>query len=79
MIALPDTRSDGLCVVCERKRAVTKDRRLCLPCLRRLIRRISPGNDRLGSRRTPDQQQAWDHDPSPWQEIAIRALEEGPV
>jgi hypothetical protein len=39
---LPDARLDGQCVDCEKKPAVTNDKRFCIRCLRKRIREANP-------------------------------------
>jgi hypothetical protein len=73
---LPDPRPDGLCANCYKKPVVTRDRRFCQSCLSLLVRLRNPGSVALHSRRTRDQKQAWDQEPSPATENAIRALED---
>ena len=39
---LPEPRGDGKCCGCKRQKAITRDNRFCLRCLRALIDRINP-------------------------------------
>ena len=49
---LKDPRTDGLCIDCEEKPAVTNDGRLCKRCLKKRIYQATPDtfhtSDRLG-------------------------------
>lgn len=72
---LPEPRKDGVCCECGRRDAVTKDGRFCRPCLKSLVAKLSPGWTGR-SNRTSDQQQARETEPSPWQETAVRAMED---
>ena len=58
--------------------AVTQDGRLlCLRCLKQQINRDTPIVGALAGRlRTQDQKQAPEYDSNPWQEVAIRRLED---
>lgn len=43
---LPDVRPDGFCAECGEKPAITTDGRFCRPCLKSLVRHLSPGPTR---------------------------------
>jgi hypothetical protein len=76
---LPDPRPDGVCAACARKGAVTQDRRFCAGCLRQLVARLTPMVGRHAGRgRSDGHRQAREGEPSPWQENAVRNLEDGP-
>ena len=80
---LPRIRRDGRCCVCsaEPQKVVTRDGRFCLSCLRKLIRRLSPGSVRVGpyGRRTREHKEDVCNNPSGSQENAIRAMEDNSV
>ena len=43
MQTLPDAREDGRCVDCEKRQAVTTDKRFCLDCLRVRVNEANSG------------------------------------
>jgi len=73
--ALPDPRPDGVCAGCLANMAVTTDGRFCKKCLKQVIMRLSPGS--VARRpRSKDHVQEPVYEPSPWQEHAVRCLED---
>jgi predicted amidophosphoribosyltransferase len=74
--SLPDPRDDGVCANCLSKPAVTRDGRFCSPCLKKMVRAMNPGAT-WPTRCKADQQHGYERDPSPWGEIAVRAMEDG--
>lgn len=73
---LPDPRPDGVCAVCEKKAAVTRDGRFCRPCLKKMLNRLTPGDVRRGGapRSMWQREDRW-HDSGPWGENNVRILE----
>jgi len=69
---LPDPRPDGLCCTCRKAMAETRDGRFCRKCLKAFVARLNPIPYRPW--RGADKQEA-SHDPGPWQENAVRAME----
>lgn len=69
-------RDDGVCVRCLGNLAVTTDRRFCKKCLKKVVVELSPGSTvPRGIARSADHKVAYDKEPSPWQEHAVRCLE----
>ena len=73
---LPDPRLDGMCAVCEKKEAVTRDGRFCAKCLKDLVVRMNPGSVvPKGVGRTAEHKEARGDVASPWDENNVRILE----
>jgi hypothetical protein len=72
-VNLPEPRPDGKCAECVKAAAVTRDKRFCLKCLKRMIAAENP--IRWTPPRGSDHKQERAREDSPAREDAIRALE----
>jgi len=74
---LPMPRSDGICCDCLGKPAETRDGRWCAACLKRRIIHDNPmvGCNK-GMYRTKDHRQEVGDGENPWEQNAVRALED---
>ena len=74
---LPESRMDGTCCDCLYRQAVTLDGRLCRVCLRNRIIHDTPMIGCKRKYRSVEQRQKMSDEDDPWEQNAIRCLEDG--